>query len=93
MKTNALKINTEKAFSSISLETSAMQRLARSRINQSLLKNYEIDLSNFEPVISTEIDIIQWVRILLFYKQECKYKPAIAILADLKKIIIGRRQK
>jgi hypothetical protein len=93
MKTNELKINTEKAFSSISLETSAMQRLARSRINQSLLKNYEIDLSNFEPVISTEIDIIQWVRILLFYKQECKYRPAIAILTDLKKIMIGRQQK
>jgi hypothetical protein len=89
MEINELRINTEKAFSSISLETSAMQGLARNRINRVLLENYKIDLSNFDPVISTEIDIVQWVRILLFYKQECKYRPATDILTGLKKIIIG----
>jgi hypothetical protein len=87
MEINELKIDTAKAFRSISIEISAMQRLCQGSKNRRLLENYGINLCNFDPVISAEIDVMEWVKILLFYTKECRYKPAKDILAGLKKVI------
>jgi hypothetical protein len=87
MEVSELKIDTVKAFWSISIDILAMQRLCRGAKNRKLLESYGIDCHNFDPVIAPEIDVIQWVRILIFYKEECRYKPAKNILAGLEKII------
>lgn len=84
-----LKIDVVKAFRSISIDILAMQRLCQGAKNRRLLESYGIDPQNFDPVIASELDVIQWVKILIFYKQECRYKPAKDILAGLKKIIIS----
>ncbi len=89
MKISKLKIDTEKSFKSISIPIPAIQRLAKNRKNRVLLERYGINPCNFDPVVATEIEMEQWVRILLFYAKECRYKPAKDILASLKKIITG----
>jgi hypothetical protein len=89
MGINKLKIDTVKAFKSISIEISAMERLCQFSKSRRLLESYGIDLCNFDPVAAAEIDMEEWVKILLFYKKECRYKPAKDILAGLKKVIIG----
>jgi hypothetical protein len=89
MEINELRIDTAEAFRSISIEVSAMQRLCRFPKNRKLLESYGIDPCNFDPVIVEEIDVLQWVKILLFYKQECRLKPAKDILAGFKEIILG----
>jgi hypothetical protein len=87
MEINELKIDTVKAFRSISIEISAIQRLCQGSKNRRLLENYGINLSNFDPVVAVEIDVVEWVKILLFYKKECRYKPAKDILTGLKKVM------
>jgi hypothetical protein len=89
IKINKFKIDMEKSFKSISIPIPAIQRLAKNGKNRVLLERYGINPCNFDPVVAAEIDMEQWVRILLFYAKECRYKPAKDILADLKKIIIG----
>jgi hypothetical protein len=89
MEVSELKIDTAKAFWSISIDILAMQRLCQGSKNRRLLESYGIDPRNFDPVISSEIDVIEWVKILIFYEQESRYKPAKNILAGLKKIIIS----
>jgi hypothetical protein len=89
MKISELKIDPEKSFKSISMPIPAIQRLARNQKNRALLERYGINVCNFDPVVATEISMDQWVRILLFYAKECKYKPAKDILAGLKKIIVA----
>lgn len=89
MEINEPKIDTVKAFRSISIEISAMQRLCQFPKSRKLIESYGIDPCNFDPVIAAEIDILQWVKILLFYKQECRLKHAKDILACLKEIILG----
>jgi hypothetical protein len=83
------RVDTEKSFKSISMPVSAIQRLFKNRRDRILLESYGIDPCNFDPVIAAKIDMEQWVKILLFYKQECRYKPAKDILTSLKKIITG----
>jgi hypothetical protein len=89
MEVIEFKIDTEKSFKSISMPVSAIQRLFKNRKDRKLLESYGIDPCNFDPVVAAEIDVEQWVKILLFYKKECRYKPAKDILAGLKKIITG----
>jgi hypothetical protein len=89
MKIIEFRVDTEKSFKSISIPVSAIQRLFKNRRDRILLESYGIDPCNFDPVVAVEIDTEQWVKILLFYKKECKYKPAKDILAGLNKIITG----
>jgi hypothetical protein len=89
MEINELKIDAVQAFRSISIEISAIQRLCQNSKTRILLESYGIDPFNFDPVIAAEIDMVQWVKILVFYKKECRYKPAKDILTDLKKVIIS----
>jgi hypothetical protein len=89
MENNELNIDTEKAFESISISVSGLQRLAKKHKSRILLESFGININNFIPVISAEISIEQWVRVLQFYDKKCKYKPAKDILAGLKKILRG----
>jgi hypothetical protein len=89
MENNELNIDTEKAFESISISVSGLQRLAKKHKSRILLESFGINTDNFIPVISAQISIEQWVRVLQFYDKKCKYKPAKDILADLKKILRG----
>jgi hypothetical protein len=89
IKNIKLKISTEKAFESIFIGASGMQRLAENPKNRILLESFGIESHNFTPVIAAEISIEQWVKILRFYAKECKYNPAKNILAELKKIMIS----
>jgi hypothetical protein len=89
MGINEMKINTEKAFRSISISSLAMQRLAEQPKSRILIESFGIDPHNFTPVVAVEIDIEQWIRLLQFYAKKCRYYPAREILAGLKKIIKG----
>jgi hypothetical protein len=89
IKIDDLKVNTEKAFNSIFIRVSAIQRLARNPIKRILLESFEIEPDNFTPVIVAEISIDQWIKILRFYANKCEYQPAKDILAGLNKIIIS----
>jgi hypothetical protein len=86
-KADTLIINTEKAFESISIRVSAIQRLARNPKKRLLLESFKIDTNNFNPVIATEISIEEWIKVLQFYAKKCDYQPARDILAGLKEII------
>jgi hypothetical protein len=90
LKNNDLKIDTEKAFESISISVSGIQRLARKPRSRILLESFGIDTNDFIPVVAAEISIEQWVRVLQFYAKRCKYEPAKDILVGLKKIIKGK---
>jgi hypothetical protein len=89
MDARKLKINTVKAFKSVYISVLATQRLSQNAKTRTLLESFGINPYNFTPVIAKEISVEQWIRLLKFYAKECKYKPAINILADLKKIITG----
>jgi hypothetical protein len=86
-KAGALIINTEKAFESIFIRVSAIQRLARNPKKRPLLERFEIDPNNFNPVIAKEISVEEWIKVLKLYAEKCEYQPAIDILAGLKEII------
>jgi hypothetical protein len=86
-KSTDLKINTIKAFRSISISTSAIQRLAWNPKSRIVLESFGIDPDNFTPVLAVEISLEQWIRLLQFYAKKCRYIPAREILAELKKII------
>jgi hypothetical protein len=90
IKINDLKIDTEKAFESISIGVSGIQRVARNPKKRILLENFGIDIDNLIPVIATEISVEQWIRILRFYAKKCEYQPAIDTLAGLKRMIVGK---
>lgn len=85
MTTN-LTINTEKAFESISMPISAIQKLARNPKKRILLERFGIDPSNFSPVIATEISVEEWIKVLQFYAKKCEYQLAKDILTSLKEI-------
>jgi hypothetical protein len=89
MGINEMKINTEKAFKSISISPLAMQRLAEQPKSRILIESFGIDPHNFTPAVAVEINIEQWIRLLQFYAKKCRYYPAREILAGLKKIIKG----
>jgi hypothetical protein len=82
-----MKINTVNAFKSISVSHSAMQRLAQHPKSRELIESFGIDPHNFVPVVVTEIDVEQWIKLLQFYAKKCRYNPAKEILASLKGII------
>jgi hypothetical protein len=89
MEINKSRIDTVKAFKSISIQISAIQNLCRGSRSRALLESYGIDLHNFDPTVAAEIDELEWVKILLFYKNECRYKPAKDILAGFKSVTIS----
>lgn len=88
-KNTDLKINTKKAFESISISTLAIQRLAWNPKSRILLESFGINPDHFTPVLAMEISLDQWIRLLQFYAKRCRYSPARKILAELKKIIRG----
>jgi hypothetical protein len=90
IKNIELKISTERAFESISINVSGIQRLAKKPKNRILLESFGINPDNFIPVVAAEISVEQWIRVLQFYAKKCEYQPARDILAGLKKIILGR---
>jgi hypothetical protein len=90
IRNNDLMVDTEKAFESISISVSAIQRLARNQKKRRLLESFGIEPDNFTPVVATEITIDQWIKVLQFYAKKCEYQPARDILTDLKKIIFAR---
>jgi hypothetical protein len=86
VKTN-LTINTEKAFESIFMRASAIQRLAKNPKKRIILEHFGIDPQNFYPLIATEISAEEWIKVLQFYAKRCEYQLARDILASLKEII------
>jgi hypothetical protein len=86
VKTN-LTISTEKAFKSIFMSASAIQRLAKNPKKRIMLESFGIDPQNFYPVIAKEISAEEWIRILQFYAKKCEYQLARDILTSLKEII------
>lgn len=82
-----MRINTSKAFQSIQVSPSAMQRLAEQPKTRSLIESFGIEPENFTPVIAVEISIEQWIVLLQFYAKRCRYYPAREILRKLKRII------
>lgn len=87
IKFDELKVSTEKALKSISINISGIQMLAESPKTRILLESFGINPYLFTPVPADEISIEQWIRVLQFYAKECKYNPAKNILARLKKIM------
>lgn len=90
IKINELKIGTEKAFESISINVSAIQSLAKNPKKRILLESFGIEPDNFTPAIAVEISVEQWVKVLQFYAKKCEYQPARDILARLRKIIMAK---
>jgi hypothetical protein len=84
-----MRIDTAKAFKSIHIDPSAMQRLAEQPKSRILIERFGIDPEKFTPVVAEEISIEQWIRLLQFYAKFCRYRPAKEILAKLRRIIKG----
>jgi hypothetical protein len=84
IKKDELKISTEKAFESIFISVSGIQRIAEDPKNRILLENFGVNIHNFTPVIAEEISLEQWIKVLQFYAKECKYYPAKDILKKIK---------
>jgi hypothetical protein len=81
IKIDKLEISTKKAFESIFVSASGIQRLAENPKSRILLESFGINPHHFTPVIAGEISVEQWIRVLQFYAKECKYNPAKDLLA------------
>jgi hypothetical protein len=90
MDIRKLKIDTEEAFDSIGIRTSAIQRLAKAPKSRILLESFGINPDDFTPLLAEKISLEQWIRLLQFYAKKARYQPARSILADLKKLISGK---
>jgi hypothetical protein len=82
-----MKIDTLKAFRAIGIDPYNFKKLASKKRKE--IKVFKIDI-DINPVLSRRVDIVQWVRILLFYSRVCDYLPAKMMLEDAKRILLGR---
>jgi hypothetical protein len=84
IKKDELRISTKKAFESISISISGIQRIAEDPKSRILLEKFGVSPHDFTPMINEEISLEQWIKVLQFYAKECKYYPAKDILKKIK---------